>query len=120
MSTGQTTPFQPVPAVMQPDPTELMRTLNEVIRAVNQLGAGKSGNSLEVTLTANSATTTVASPLIGYLSQFLWDPLTANAQTEIAVGIPLALVTARLIGSVTFTHVNNAEADRIFRVAVVG
>lgn len=66
-----------------------------------------------VTLTANSATTTLTDPRIGINSAVLLIPTTANAAAE----APYIAVTA---GSCTINHANNAQTDRTFRYAIVG
>lgn len=115
--------FRAVSTTAQENIREVVRHLGELARAVNLLGEGKSGNVLTVTLTANSATTTVvtqAGVRIGPNSAFHFDPMTANARTELGSGQPYATTSDRLIGQVTFNHTNNAQTDRTFRVTVIG
>lgn len=86
-----------------------------VSRVVNELRDGKSNNVTEVTLTANSATTTFEHPLINPFSALNLMPLTANAQ---AIALPYP--SGQTDGSVTLNHANNANADKTFKVTIVG
>lgn len=83
--------------------------------AVNGAIRGKTNNVITVTLTANSATTTVNSPLIGTNSALLWTPTTANAAAETTM-----YVSARSQGTATLTHGNDADTDKTFEVVIVG
>lgn len=121
MSQAKNSEFGSVSLPSTERPADLRRKLDEAIEAINRLGMGHIGSIIEVTLEASQATTTVTHPAIGYTSTFLWDPLTANAQSELTgTGVPLAAKTARLIGSATFTHANSAQSDRTFRVTILG
>lgn len=86
-----------------------------VSRVVNEVRDGKTNNVTEVTLTANAATTTLEHYLINPFSALLFEPLTANAQ---AVAHPYP--TNQTDGSVTLNHANNANADKTFKVVIVG
>lgn len=86
-----------------------------VSRVVNELRDGKTNNITEVTLTANSATTTFEHPLINAFSGLFFEPLTANAQ---AIAHPYP--SGQTDGSVTLNHANNANADKTFKVLIVG
>lgn len=115
--------FRAVSAPGEENLREILRHIAEHARAINLLGEGKSGNVLEVTLTANSATTVVVSQAglrFGPNTSFYFDPMTANARTELGSGPPYAATADRLIGQVTFNHTNNAQTDRTFRVLCVG
>lgn len=116
--------FRPVSFCTEENPREIVRHVQEHSRAINELGFGKSGNVVEITLTANSATTTFANQSglsIGKDTAFFFFPMTANAQAELAnPGPPYALTSDFVPGQVTFNHANNANADRTFRVLVVG
>jgi len=87
----------------------------EVARAIDALLAGKSNNLAEVTLTANSATTTFNHPLITGFSGLFFTPLTANAQA-IATPRPSNMGTR----TCTLNHANDANADKTFKVLIVG
>lgn len=103
---------------------EIVRHLAELARAVNLLGFGKSGNVLELTLTANSATTNLVNQAglsIGKDTAFFFFPTTANAQAELAnPGPPYAGAADIVPGQITFHHANGASTDRTFKVLVVG
>jgi hypothetical protein len=91
------------------DEQETRTILNEVRR-------GKLNNGGIVTLTANSATTTVTDPLITKNSILHFTPRTANAKTE---GIPYYDETTDLSsGQVVLHHTNAASSDRSYLVTV--
>lgn len=106
------------------DPKELFRHIHELARAINLLGFGKSGNVVEITLTANSATTAWANQSglsVGKDTAFFFFPTTANAQAELAnPGPPYAGASDIVPGQVTFHHANGASTDRTFKMLVVG
>ena len=116
--------FRSVSITARENLTEILRHLHELARAVNLLGEGKSGNVITVTLTANSATTAVVSQAgvrLGKDTAFYFFPMTANAQAELASpGPPYATTSNFVPGQITLNHANNANADRTFRVLVVG
>jgi hypothetical protein len=87
-----------------------------VPQAVAALLNGKGNNIGDVTLTANSATTTLLNPLITPSSHISFSPLTLNAAAAIA-GL---YVSARAAGTATLTHANNAQTDRHFTYTVDG
>jgi hypothetical protein len=74
----------------------------------------------DVTLTANQASTTVTDPRATYDSALVFEPMTANAAAELAAGTMYVTQANRLAGSFVITHANNAQADRIFRMVIVG
>lgn len=90
-------------------------TPERVSRVVNNTVAGKTNNLTEVTLTANAATTTLNHYLIGAYSGLFFTPLTANAQA-IATPRPSAMGD----GTCTLNHANDANADKTFKVLIVG
>lgn len=88
------------------------RKQNEAIIAALR---GKLNNRGEITLTANSATTTLTDERIGPDSVIHFEGTTANG----------ALAKAHLhytcgTGSATLTHDNNAQTDRTLRYTVTG
>lgn len=105
---------------------ESMPEVNEwcrrIARVVNQAMQGKTNNTGTVTLTANSATTTVneAPYRIGEETYIGFMPTTANAATEFGAGT--MCVSSRSVANNTFTitHVNNAQNDRTFTYILVG
>lgn len=84
--------------------------------AINNILKGKINAGGELTLTANSATTTLTDIRIGADSVILLQPTTANGAAALAnvyFGTPGS-------GTVTINHSNNAQTDRSFRYAVIG
>lgn len=81
---------------------------------------GKTDNTGSVTLTANSATTTLteAPDRIGANTVILFMPTTANA----AAAMTNLYVSSRDVSASTFTltHTNNAQTDRTFNYILVG
>lgn len=86
-----------------------------VARVVNEIRDGKTNNLTEVTLDANAATTTFSHPLIGAFSGLFFTPLTANAQ---AIATPRP--SSQGDGACTLNHANDANADKTFKVLIVG
>ena len=85
-----------------------------------RLAQGKTQNVLEVTLTANAASTTITDLRISIQSCLVWDPRTANAAAELGAGTLYILDANRGKGTVTVTHANNAQSDRTFFLAIIG
>lgn len=77
---------------------------------------GKINATGTVTLTANSATTTLADLRIGPNSIIVFMPTTANAAAE----KDNLYVSSRGKETATLTHSNNAQTDRTFAYAVLG
>lgn len=98
--------------------------LRRISKAVNGTINGKTNNrgagTLAITLTANSATTTVtfSKDRIGVDTIILFMPTTANA----AGAISSLYVSARDVaaGTMTLTHANTATVDRTFNYVLVG
>ena len=86
--------------------------LNAALRGLFQ---GKTNNVLDVTLAANAASTTVTDSRIGPYSVPLCVPATANAQ---AIAMPRR--SDNTSGSMTLTHANDANADKTFKVVLIG
>ena len=107
--------FAPVP--FEPDEVEHRRKLTT---KVNELNKGKFNGTLDVTLTANSATTTLTDARIGYYSVILFMPMTANASAALAAGTLYIAQSTLKTGSAVVTHANNAQIDRTFRALIVG
>lgn len=85
-------------------------------QAVNQILKGRTNNVGDVTLTANSATTTLLNPLITPDSHISLRALTANA----AAALGGLYVSARAAGTATLTHANNAQVDKTFTYTIHG
>lgn len=91
---------------------------SEARRTVNRILQGKTNNfgQSTLTLTANSATTTLSDVRIGINTVILLQPTTANAAAATAnvyFGTPGD-------GTVTVNHANNAQTDRTFKYVVIG
>lgn len=82
---------------------------------LNEVRRGRTNNGGEVTLTANSATTTLADPLITSNSVIACTPKTANAKAEGHPWYGDADVTS---GQVVLRHTNNAQTDRTYKYTV--
>ena len=72
------------------------------------------------TLTAGAASTVLTDDRLGIDSVVIWDPVTANAATELAAGTMYTLEANRSNGSWTVTHANNAQTDRTFNYCILG
>lgn len=101
--------------------------LRRILLVVHNIMKGRTNNTHVVTLTANSATTTVsvAKETIGENTLIFFMPQTANAATEFGAGS--MYVSARTINitpptspSFTITHTNNAQTDRTFGFVMIG
>jgi hypothetical protein len=92
--------------------------LRKIVFAVNQLGQGRSNAVGSVTLTANTATTTVTATNCGAGSTPILTPTTANASAEFGGGSIYVGTVSN--GSFVITHANNAQTDRTFLYAVLG
>lgn len=90
----------------------------QVAEVVNRSLQGKLNATFEITLTANVASTDIAHPLLSGVSFIAFMPLTANAATEFGAGT--LRVSAQGKETATITHANNANADRTFRLLVIG
>jgi hypothetical protein len=69
-----------------------------------------------VTLTVSVATTVVIDARIGANTFLGLQPMTANAAAALAT----TYVSSQQKGQATLTHANNAQADRTFRLLMVG
>lgn len=91
---------------------------------INGIMLGRTNNYGTVTLTASAASTVVslASGRLSIYSVILFDPLTANASTEIHGGTMYVTSANRNVDNqqFTITHANNAQVDRSFRYCIVG
>ena len=81
---------------------------------------GKIECTTEITLTANQATSTLTDYRLSPQSVVHFDPKTANAAADLYGGGMYVLTANRGDGSWTITHPNNANADKLFAVSIVG
>lgn len=96
----------------------------KMARAIQSLMLGKSNCTLDVTLAANVATTTIQDPRISSTSAIVPAmATTANAAGAIAAGIYVTSIigaTAFQTGSAVINHNNTATTDRTIRFLIVG
>lgn len=90
--------------------------LKEVAIVVNNIFKGKIQCTGQVTLTANTTTTTVSNPNCSEYSVAHLSPLTANASSVFTS----TYVSAYTEGQFTITHTNLASTDRTFRYTLFG
>ena len=83
---------------------------------VNKALSGKLNVVTTVTLTAAATTTTLTDARLTPQSVISFMPTTANA----AAGITALYVTNLTNGSATLNHANNAQADRIYQISIIG
>lgn len=112
--------FEGVPQSM-PEALEWCRRLALV---VNRTLQGKTNNTDTVTLTANAASTVVSLAVgrLGNETVILFDPVTANAATDLYGGGMYVTTANRdvLNNRFTVTHPNNANVDKTFRYTLIG
>lgn len=100
-----------VPAITEKNPTR-------VLQAIRDLFAGRSNAVGTVTLTANSATTTVTAINCGASSRVFLEATTANAAAE--RGGTALRISSVGAGTFTITHANNSQTDRTFYWVALG
>lgn len=84
----------------------------------NQILRGGLNNALDVTLTANAASTTVTDNRIGGSTRLAFAPMSANAAAELGAGTLYYDVPTQF--SVVIHHANNAQTDRTLSVLIGG
>lgn len=94
--------------------------MQRVWAAIYKIRRGKLECVVEFTLTANVATTILRDERLSAQSVVHLDPKTANAAAELGNGTAYCLTVNRGVGVWTFTHVNNAQADRLFQLSILG
>ena len=92
--------------------------LKKVIRALQQLAAGRSNATGTVTLATSASTTVVSDPNCAAGTVPHLTPASANAATEVGNGT--IYVSAVANGSFTITHANSATTGRTFLYALQG
>lgn len=106
---------QPVPEFLI-DEKEHRR---QIARRVNLITQGKLNVTLDVTLAANAASTTVTDPRIGFYSAVIPAmAMTKDAATELASGN--VYVDTLVKGSCVVHHSANAATDRTIRFLIIG
>ncbi len=92
--------------------------LQQVVERQNNILQGRLNVTLAVTLAANAGETVVIDSRIGAFAGLTFCPLTADAAAEMAAGT--MFVSEQTTGSATITHANNAQADRLFTLIILG
>jgi hypothetical protein len=90
--------------------------LPDIVGAINEVGAGRANNVVNVTLRANQATTTVVFENCSASCAPLPVALSANAAAALAT----MYVSSIQNGQFTITHANNAQTDRNFLFVCAG
>ena len=90
----------------------------DVERVISNLLRGKMNATLDVTLSPSASSTIINDVRFSEQCAVSFDPLTANAASEKAAGT--LWVSARTAGQITVAHANNAQADRSFRLTIIG
>lgn len=108
--------FPPVPEFL-PDEVEHRRKL---ARSSNLHNQGKFNASIDFTLTANAASSTLQDSRIGYYSTIIPMSMTAHAAAEIGNGTMYIQQTDMKSSQATITHANNSQTDRTFRFLIIG
>lgn len=98
----------------------LLGTLQDAMRAIAQLSAGRSNAVGTVTLAASAASTTVSDPNCATGTTPILTPTTAHAAAEIGNGTLYIPVASIVNGSFVIQHASNTQADRTFRYALYG
>lgn len=110
-----TTPSYSIPPELMTNSAEHRRRL---ALAIKSMTAGKLNVTLDVTLDANSATTTIYDARISYFSAIIPAmAMTANAAAAIAAGI---WVSPQSNGEATVNHINDANTDKDIRFVIIG
>jgi hypothetical protein len=107
-----------LPAALIPIFGQIVGFLGRIREVANNLLRGKLNATLDVTLKANAGTTTVTDPRIGGTSCILPCPLSIDAATELGNGT--MWFAAPGDQSVVINHANNPQADRNFRLLIIG
>jgi len=110
----------PAPLPAAPEPDDIVRHARSVSAWASRVNRGKTSNLGEITLTQNVASTTLTDERLTVGSAVLFDPMTANAATELYGATMYVLTADRTNGSFVITHANNAQTDRTFRYIIVG
>ena len=91
-----------------------------IVDALNRVNQGKINVTIGVILAASAASTVVTDAHASVNSAIVFDPMTANAVSELAAGTCYIKEADRANGSFTITHANNSQTDRKFRILIIG
>lgn len=133
-SPRQSTPAYPVPQtdyygdweqlLQEGNTRAVMRAMvdwnRSIASVVKGLSQGKLNATGTVTLTANQATTTLSSPLIGRQTKIHLFPTTANAAAEFGSGTVYMTYPNATEGQAVINHANDANADKAFTWVAFG
>jgi hypothetical protein len=102
--------------------TDIPSWVKLVAAKVNQILRGRTNNVGEITLTANTTTTTisVAVGVFGDKTAILFDPTTSTAATAFGSGGFYVSSRSPELGQYVITHPNTADTNKTFRVAYIG
>lgn len=100
--------------------TDWREWLLKVSRRSNEMLRGRMNTGGLFTLTASVASSTMTDDRISVDSTVVLVPTTANAAAELGNGTLYMSETGRVNGSIVVTHANNAQADRTFRIVIIG
>lgn len=95
-----------------------LRSIRRIVEIINNMLRGRLNVTLQVTLIASAASTTVTDARISAYCSVVMTPLTADAAAEIGNGT--IYVSSQQSGSLVLTHANNTQGDRKFTLAFVG
>lgn len=105
----------PIPPVDLEDQRHLNRLQSQ---AMGNLFNGRTNNVLDVTVDANQAATTVTDSRIGVNTVAIAIPTTVNA--EAAAIWPYRDFSSPVNGSMSLIHTNDANADKTYKIILVG
>lgn len=91
-----------------------------VVNVVNGALGGRLNVTGTVTLASATTETILADPRLAMQSAVLFDPMSANAASELAAGTFYCLETNRANGQWTLTHADAASGDRTYRYVILG
>jgi len=101
-------------------PEDLSRAIKHTVGVLNSVQSGKLNALKEVTLNSSATSTTVLDSRLTINSFVAFDPVTQNAATELAAGTLYVLSANRSNGSFTLSHANNGQADRTYKMLIIG
>lgn len=117
--------YSPAPSDGQ-DPKSLgdaasVSWVRRVVDVINSILTGKLNSTLVITLTSGAASTVIKDARIGPFSYIGLQPLTAHAAADLySATSVLTDETSRKNGQLTLNHPNNANADKTFRMLIIG
>lgn len=98
----------------------VQQAIRRIAGIVNSILSGKLNATVEITLTSGATTTTLTDARLTAGTALSFDPLTANAASELAAGTLYVLDADRKNGEHVITHANAGSTDRTFKVLMIG